>query len=115
LSNHDHENQTQPNRPCIYRNAAQQEDRIEQLRVRVGGAAPLLSADPQAESLSWLSRGLIDPQSVRRSLGLFVALLVECCAAFRLAITAHAVATPELMRPPHDRSGAGSWRPLEPF
>ncbi len=68
------------------------EARIEELREQLSKLPEGSEiADPQADTISWLTLRIFGPESVRRGLSIFVALLIEMCAAFGMYIASRAV------------------------
>lgn len=72
------------------KDAAKLEEKLSELRSQLDTGAMSTSADPQAETLSWLTGGSIDQNIVRRLLSVFVALLVEAGSAIGLSVAAEA-------------------------
>ncbi len=67
------------------------EDRLAALRQQLDGLAVVgVSANPQADVLSWLGGRLLSPDGWERVLTVFIAALIEMSAALGLAITARA-------------------------
>jgi hypothetical protein len=68
------------------------EGRITSQREQLAGITVHGTADAQAEALSWIAAGQFAPETWRRLMSLFLAVLVECGAAGALLITGKAVA-----------------------
>jgi len=68
------------------------EGRISSQREQLAGITVHGTADAQAEALAWIAAGQFAPETWRRLMSLFLAVLVECGAAGALLITGKAVA-----------------------
>ncbi len=86
------------------------EGRLAALRQQLDGLAVVgVSANPQADVLSWLGGRLLSPDGWERVLTVFIAALIEMSAALGLAITARAAV--ELMGDRRDNRPRRSRQP----